>query len=55
MSLDCSEKKTIDLTFTKRGKFNVVVFWYEMILIDDVKILIKFGGEDCFFLMCVVV
>lgn len=47
MPPDCSEKKTIDLTFTKRGKFNAVVFWYEMTLIDDVKISTKPGGEDC--------
>ena len=28
----------VDLTFIKRGKFNAIVFWYEMTSIDDIRI-----------------
>ena len=35
---DSSEKCMVDLTFTKRGKFNAIVFWYDMTLIDDIRI-----------------
>lgn len=43
---DSSEQKTFDLSFTRRGKFNAVVFWYEMTLIDDIKISTRPGALD---------
>jgi hypothetical protein len=33
-----SESKTLDLAFTRDGRFNAVVFWYELRLIDDIVI-----------------
>jgi len=41
MPPDASERKAIDLNFHKRGMFNAVLFWYEMSLIDDIKITTK--------------
>lgn len=43
---DSSEKCTVDLTFTRRGKFNAVVFWYDMTLIDDIRISTRPGARD---------
>lgn len=35
---DCSDHKTLDLTFTADGKFNAVLFWYRLRLIEGVEI-----------------
>ena len=33
-----SQTKTVDLAFERDGKFNAVVFWFTLNLIDDIKI-----------------
>ena len=43
---DSSEKCMVDLTFTKRGKFNAIVFWYDMTLIDDIRISTRPGESE---------
>lgn len=43
---DSSERRTFDLAFTKRGKFNAVLFWYDMTLIDEINISTRPGVTD---------
>ena len=38
MPPESSEKQILDVTFSKRGKFNAIVFWYDLTLIDDITL-----------------
>ena len=38
MPPESSEQQTLDLTFFRRGRFNAVVFWYDLTLIDDITL-----------------
>ena len=35
---DSSDHKTLDVTFTKDGRFNAVVFWYTLRLFEGIEI-----------------
>ena len=40
-----SETKFVDLEFTREGCFNAVLFWFDLNLIDDVKISTRWPGH----------